>query len=58
MAGSTLGILSGTSGLRRRLFGIYALLAVFNVLVWVWALVSFWRFPVPLGPLRHRASCL
>ncbi len=49
MAGSTLGILNGTIGLRRRLFGIYALLAVFNVLVWVWALASFWRFPVPLG---------
>jgi nickel/cobalt transporter (NiCoT) family protein len=49
MAGSTLGILSGTIGLRRRLFGVYALLAVFNVLVWVWALASFWRFPVPLG---------
>jgi nickel/cobalt transporter (NiCoT) family protein len=49
MAGSTLGILSGTIGLRRRLFGIYALLAAFNVLVWVWALASFWRFPVPLG---------
>ncbi len=49
MAGSTLGILNGTIGLRSRLFGIYALLAVFNVLVWVWALASFWRFPVPLG---------
>ena len=49
MAGSTLGILTGTIGLRRRLFGIYALLALFNVLVWVWALASFWRFPVPLG---------
>jgi nickel/cobalt transporter (NiCoT) family protein len=49
MAGSTLGILTGTIGLRRRLFGIYALLALFNLLVWVWALASFWRFPVPLG---------
>jgi nickel/cobalt transporter (NiCoT) family protein len=49
MAGSTPGILNGTIGLRRRLFGIYALLAAFNVLVWVWALASFWRFPVPLG---------
>ncbi len=49
MAGSKLGILSGTIGLRRRLFGVYALLAVFNVLVWIWALASFWRFPVPLG---------
>jgi nickel/cobalt transporter (NiCoT) family protein len=49
MAGSTLGVFSGTVGLRRRLFGIYALLALFNLLVWVWALASFWRFPVPLG---------
>jgi nickel/cobalt transporter (NiCoT) family protein len=49
MAGSTIGILSGAIGLRHRLFGAYALLAVFNVLVWVWALTSFWRFPVPLG---------
>jgi high-affinity nickel-transport protein len=49
MAGSTLGIFRGTIGLRHRLFGVYALLVVFNVLVWVWALASFWRFPVPLG---------
>jgi high-affinity nickel-transport protein len=49
MASSTDGILSGTIGLRSRLFGIYALLALFNLLVWVWALASFWRFPVPLG---------
>jgi nickel/cobalt transporter (NiCoT) family protein len=48
-AGSPFGIFSGTIGLRRRLFGIYALLALFNLLVWVWALASFWRFPVPLG---------
>ena len=25
------------------------LLALINVLVWAWALASFWRFPVPLG---------
>jgi nickel/cobalt transporter (NiCoT) family protein len=49
MAGSKLGIFSGTVGFRRRLFGMYVLLALFNILVWIWALASFWRFPVPLG---------
>jgi nickel/cobalt transporter (NiCoT) family protein len=49
MAGSTPGLFSGTVGRRRDLLGIYALLALFNLLVWVWALASFWRFPVPLG---------
>jgi nickel/cobalt transporter (NiCoT) family protein len=49
MAGSTPGFLSGTIGLRRRLLGIYAMLALFNLLAWAWALASFWRFPVPLG---------
>ena len=49
MAGSTPGLSNGTVGLRGRLLGIYALLALFNLLVWVWALASFWRFPVPLG---------
>ena len=28
---------------------VYSLLAVVNLLVWIWALASFWRFPVPLG---------
>jgi nickel/cobalt transporter (NiCoT) family protein len=49
MAGTTLGILSGTAGLGRRLLGIYALLALFNLLVWIWALATFWQFPIPLG---------
>jgi high-affinity nickel-transport protein len=48
-AGSPLAIFSGAVGLRGRLLGIYALLALFNLLVWIWALASFWRFPVPLG---------
>lgn len=49
MTGSTFGFLGGTVGLRRQLFGVYALLALINLVVWVWALASFWRFPVPLG---------
>ncbi|HEY4044148.1 MAG TPA: HoxN/HupN/NixA family nickel/cobalt transporter [Rhodopila sp.] len=49
MPGSIFGFLGGTVRLRRRLLGIYALLALINLLVWAWALASFWRFPVPLG---------
>lgn len=43
------GVMVPAAGSRRRLLGIYALLGLINVLVWIWALVSFWRFPVPLG---------
>jgi hypothetical protein len=49
MIGSKRGWIKGPVGLRHRLLGIYALLALLNLLVWVWALTSFWRFPVPLG---------
>ena len=36
-------------GVRRRIAGIYALLAVFNLAAWAWALVAFRGFPVLLG---------
>ena len=36
-------------GLRRRLVGIYAVLALANVLVWATALWTFHAYPVPLG---------
>jgi high-affinity nickel-transport protein len=49
MAGSIFDFLGGTAGLRRRLLGIYTLLALVNLLVWIWGLTSFWHFPVPLG---------
>ena len=49
MPGSTFEFLGATAGLRRRLLGIYTLLALVNLVAWVWALTSFWRFPVPLG---------
>jgi high-affinity nickel-transport protein len=49
VAGSTSASFGGAVSLRSRLLGIYTLLAVFNLLVWAWALASFWRFPVPLG---------
>jgi high-affinity nickel-transport protein len=49
MAGSTGGTPDGVVGFRGRLIGVYALLALANFAVWIWALASFWRFPVPLG---------
>jgi high-affinity nickel-transport protein len=48
MAGST-RVVSERTGRPSRVLGLYVLLALINVLVWVWALASFWRFPVPLG---------
>src|SRR5580693_1813160 len=33
----------------RRIAGVYAFLAVFNVGAWLWAIVAFHRFPVLLG---------
>jgi high-affinity nickel-transport protein len=33
----------------RRIAGVYAFLAVFNVGAWLWALIAFHRFPVLLG---------
>jgi high-affinity nickel-transport protein len=49
MAGSTDEFINGSASIRTRLIGLYSLLAVLNLLVWIWALVVFWRFPVPLG---------
>jgi high-affinity nickel-transport protein len=34
---------------RRRLFGIYGVLAAFNIFAWVWALAAFRNHPVLLG---------
>ena len=34
---------------RAKVFAIYALLAVFNLAAWAWAVVAFHRFPVLLG---------
>src|SRR5450631_1938390 len=34
---------------RSKVLGIYSVLAVFNVAAWLWAIVSFRRFPVLLG---------
>ncbi|PKU24207.1 HoxN/HupN/NixA family nickel/cobalt transporter [Telmatospirillum siberiense] len=36
-------------GLRRRLIGLYGLLAVANLLTWGWALIAFRDYPVLLG---------
>jgi high-affinity nickel-transport protein len=49
MPGSIFEFLGATAGLRRRLLCTYALLTVVNLLAWIWALTSFWHFPVPLG---------
>src|SRR5258707_4374235 len=49
MACSTPAVLSSTAGHRSHVVGMFALLALVNLLVWIWALASFWRFPVPLG---------
>jgi nickel/cobalt transporter (NiCoT) family protein len=49
MAGPIHALLSATTGIRRRLIGLYALLGLLNLLVWGWALASFWHFPVLLG---------
>ena len=38
-----------TGGLRRRVVGIYALLALFNVGAWLWALIAFHGQPLLLG---------
>jgi high-affinity nickel-transport protein len=39
---------SGTK-VRRKLFGIYGILILINVLAWIWALVAFRHHPVLLG---------
>ncbi len=50
MPGYLFRILSeGDARLRRRLVGVYSLLIVANVLVWVWALVLLGETPVLLG---------
>jgi nickel/cobalt transporter (NiCoT) family protein len=49
MADPAARIPNGTTGGRSRLLGLYGLIALINVLAWIWALASFWRFPVPLG---------
>ena len=38
-----------TEGLRLRVFGIYVLLAAFNIGAWVWAFIAFHSQPLLLG---------
>ncbi len=40
---------SGSSGMRRRTIGIYALLVVANAAAWIWAFVLFQEQPILLG---------
>ena len=37
------------AGLRSKVVSIYAVLALFNVGAWTWAVLAFHRFPVLLG---------
>jgi nickel/cobalt transporter (NiCoT) family protein len=39
----------GADNLRGRVIGIYALLAVFNLGAWLWAVIAFRHYPVLLG---------
>ena len=48
-ARSTAGRASAKKSTVRRVAGVYAFLAVFNVGAWLWALLAFHRFPVLLG---------
>ncbi len=49
MAGSVVAGVGNNPSIRRRLIGLYALLVLFNLLVWAVTLASFWRFPLLLG---------
>ena len=49
MAEPTYVIPDRAGGQRHRLIALYGLLALFNLLAWTWALVSFSRFPMLLG---------
>ncbi len=39
----------GAGNIRRKVFGIYGVLLVFNAAAWLWALLAFRHFPVLLG---------
>ncbi|HUC18977.1 MAG TPA: HoxN/HupN/NixA family nickel/cobalt transporter [Acetobacteraceae bacterium] len=39
----------GNVGVARNVAGIYTILAAFNILAWVWAIVAFHHYPVLLG---------
>ncbi len=49
MSTGILSLDSRTGGLRRRVIGVYVILAIFNIGAWIWAFIAFHSQPLLLG---------